>query len=265
MTLKITPLRAALGATVEGLDAQLLVDGGDENTERSQVALGLRQALLDHKVLFFARQHLTTDQQIALGSLFGRLEATTDSGADHRKQLTVEGHPEVLVLDSIEHPMRADSWHTDVTFTETPPMGAVLSMQVSAPSGGDTMWANTELAHAELSPAIKRACEGLTAVHGRPGLTDQAVHPVVRPHPETGRPVLFVNRGWTSRIEAMSHIESSRFLNLLFDHMERPEYTVRWSWSEGDAALWDNRCTMHYALWDYGTEHRRIHRVTIYS
>ncbi|MCB0996028.1 MAG: TauD/TfdA family dioxygenase [Acidimicrobiales bacterium] len=256
MSLQVTPLRAALGATVERLDADAL----DATTQAE-----LRQALLAHKVLFFPGQHLTTDQQVALGSVFGRLEATTESGADHRQQLTVEGHDEVLVLDSIERPSRADAWHADVTFAEAPPMGALLSMQVCAPSGGDTIWANAERAYAELSPAIKRALEGLTATHGRPGLTAQASHPVVQLHPETGKPVLFVNRGWTSRIDGMSHHESTHLLALLFDHMERPEYTVRWSWSEGDAALWDNRCTLHYAIWDYGTEHRRIHRVAIYD
>ncbi|WP_420637937.1 TauD/TfdA dioxygenase family protein [Candidatus Poriferisocius sp.] len=257
MTIKVTPLGAALGATVEGLDAGRLEGNG--------VADELREAFWAHKVLFFPAIHLTDEQHLALGSVFGDLAAVSNDDTDHRRHDTVDDEGRILVLDSSQPMTRAAYWHTDVTFARQPPLGSLLSMKVSPPAGGDTMWANTQAAYEGLSEPIRRAIDGLTARHGRAGLTDFTDHPVVTVHPETGQRILFVNRGWTSSLNDLSAIESSRLLTLLCDHMERPEFTVRWRWSDGDAALWDNRCTMHYAINDYGDHHRRIHRVTIYD
>ena len=216
-------------------------------------------------MLFFPRIHLTDDQHVALGSLFGDLEAVSNDDTDHRYHHTVDDEGKILVLDSSNEYSRANFWHTDVTFARQPPLGSLLSMKESPPSGGDTMWVNTQAAYEGLSDPIKAAIDGITARHGRAGLTEFTDHPAVTIHPETGNRILFVNRGWTSSLNGMSHLESRGLLTLLCDHMERPEYTVRWRWSDGDAALWDNRCTMHYAIDDYGADHRRIHRVTIYD
>ena len=109
------------------------------------------------------------------------------------------------------------------------------------------------------------ASSSLASVHGRPGLTDSVVHPVVITHPETGRRALFVNRGWTARIEGMEIGQSNGILATLFDHCEKPEFSTRWTWSAGDAVLWDNRVTMHYAVNDYGDATRIGHRVTIHD
>ena len=257
MTLTITPLRQALGATVTGLD---LSDGvRDEDVER------LHGAWLENLVLFFPGQFLTTDQQIELGERFGPLAATTRGEDDHRDPSTLDGDERVLLLDAATPRGRANEWHTDVTFTPKPPKGSLLSMIEGPDKGGDTIWTNQCAAYEALHPAVRDMIEGLSAVHGRPGLTDQTTHPMVITHPETGRRALFVNRGWTTRIEGMAHDLSRGILTALFDHAERPEFSTRWTWTPGDAVMWDNRVTMHYAVDDYGDATRIMQRVTIHD
>ena len=191
MSIKVTALPAALGATVEGLDADHLDDG---------VSAELREAFWAHKVLFFPQVHLTDEQHVALGSLFGDLEAVSNDDTDHRDHHTVDDEGKILVLDSSNEYSRANFWHTDVTFARQPPLGSLLSMKESPPSGGDTMWANTQAAYEGLSDPIKAALEGVIARHGRVGLTDLTDHPAITIHPETGERILFVNRGWTSSL-----------------------------------------------------------------
>ena len=257
MTLQITPLPQALGATVTGLD---VADGvRDEDFER------LYAAWLENLVLFFPAQFLTTDQQIELGSRFGALAATTRGDDDHRNQRTFGPNGEVLVLDAATPAGRANAWHTDVTFTAKPPKGSLLSMIEGPSKGGDTIWTNQYAAYEALHPAVRDMVDGLSAIHGRPGLTGSAVHPMVITHPETGRRALFVNRGWTTRIEGMDFGLSTGLLATLFNHCEKPEFFTRWSWNPGDAVLWDNRVTMHYAVDDYGDQTRVMHRVTIHE
>lgn len=255
MALTIAPLPQSLGAVVTGLE---LRDGIGEG-----LVAELRAAWFAHLVLFFPAAHLTNDQHLALGRVFGDLAATSQKQDDYRAQRTFGPNGEILVLDSAE--TRANAWHTDVTFTETPPAGALLSMQSCPSRGGDTLWSNQYAAYEALSEPMKQLVGSLRAVHGRPGMTGTTSHPMVTTHPATGRKALFVNRGWTTRIEGLSQIESQGILGTLFAHSEKPEFTVRWSWTPGDAALWDNRCTQHYAVDDYGTETRVLHRVTIYE
>lgn len=255
MALTIDPLPQSLGATVRGLDLDAGLDEG--------VVAELRTAWFAHLVLFFPGLHVRDDQHLALGTVFGDLAATSQRGDDYRDQQTAGPNGEILVLDSEK--TRANAWHTDVTFTAKPPAGALLSMQTCPARGGDTLWSNQYAAYEALSRPVKQLIEPLRAVHGRPGMTGTSTHPMVTVHPETGRKALFVNRGWTTRIEGLSIIESQGILAMLFDHSEKPEFTVRWSWTAGDAALWDNRCTQHYAVDDYGTAARVLHRVTIYE
>lgn len=257
MGMTVTALPQALGARVDDLD---LSGGLDDDTVRE-----LRTAWLDHQVLFFPGIHLTDHQHILLGSAFGTLAATTTGGGDHRNHQTFGPNGEILVLDGSQPGGRANAWHTDVTFAPAPPLGSLLSMQVCPERGGDTMWSNQYAAYEALSPATRRFIDDLEAVHGRPGLTDSATHPVVQTHPETGRRALYVNRGWTTKLVGFSQIESNGILGMLFDHAERPEFIVRWTWTVGDAAMWDNRCTMHYAIDDYGDAPRILHRVTMHA
>ena len=255
--LEITPLSQALGAIVTGLD---LSDGvRDEDFER------LHEAWLENLVLFFPEQHLTDEQHIELGGRFGRLAATTRGDDDYRNQPTTGPNGEVLILDGANPGGRANAWHTDVTFSAKPPKGSLLSMVVCPDKGGDTIWTNQYAAYDALHPAMREMVDGLHARHGRPGLTGVTSHPMVITHPETGRRALFVNRGWTTHIEGFEHELGTSILEALFDHTERPEFSTRRSWKVGDAALWDNRVTMHYAVNDYGDAARRLHRVTIHG
>lgn len=252
---RISPLPQSLGAVVEGLEP----DGLHAATD------ALRAAWREHLVLFFPKLGLTTEQHVALGSIFGSLAATSTAGDDYRSHERHGPGDEVLVLDGSRKEDRANAWHTDVTFTPSPPIGSLLSMQVCPEKGGDTLWSSQYAAYEALSPAVRALVDGLEAVHGRHGLTALTKHPMVRVHPESGRRALFVNRGWTTSVVGLTAIESRHLLQMLFEHCERPEYTVRWTWSPGDAALWDNRCTMHYAVDDYGDAERVLHRVTIYD
>jgi taurine dioxygenase len=202
--------------------------------------------------------------------VFGpRIAATTDAGADYRGAPTLaeEGFPQLLLLDTgLGHkPRTTNEWHTDVTFTPNPPIGSLFAMEIPAESGGDTLWSDQHLAYDGLSEPVRRLIGGLSAVHGRPPTTGTSVHPMVGHHTVTGRPYLYVNRGWTRSVQGLHDQESRHLLEMLFERAERPELQVRWRWSAGDAALWDNRCTMHYAVADYGTERRRARRATIYA
>lgn len=255
MNLRVTPLPQALGAIVEGLDPADLDGAADV----------LLAAWREHLVLFFPQLALDDDQHIALGEIFGSLAATSPAGDDYRAHERTGARGEVLVLDGSRKEDRANAWHTDVTFTAAPPIGSLLSMQVCPDKGGDTLWSNQYAAYEALSPAMRELVDGLEAVHGRHGLTALTTHPMVTVNPDSGRRALYVNRGWTTSVAGLTAIESRHLLQMLFEHAERPEFAVRWTWSAGDAALWDNRCTMHYAVDDYGDAARVLHRVTIYD
>ena len=168
------------------------------------------------------------------------------------------------MLDS-DKGARADTWHTDVTFSATPPMASILSMVVCPERGGDTLWTNQYLAYETLSDPIRELVDGLTAVHhaapfGRPEI--RAEHPAVRIHPETGRRALYVNRTFTSHFKELRRSESDALLRMLCDWSEQPAFQVRYRWSKGAIGIWDNRCTMHFAINDYD-ETRVIQRVTV--
>jgi taurine dioxygenase len=225
----------------------------------------LRDAWHDHLVLFFPGLNLNDTDHILLGRAFGNLAATSAAADDYRGKQAIGPNGEILVLDAARTEDRANAWHTDVTFTAKPPIGSLLSMKTCPSKGGDTLWSNQYAAYEALSPRVRDFIYGMEAVHGRPGMTGTSTHPVVVTHPETRRRALFVNRGWTTRIAGLTPTESSSILDMLFNHSERPEFTTRWRWQPGDAALWDNRCTMHYAVNDYGDATRILHRVTIYD
>jgi taurine dioxygenase len=244
MGMTITPMRAALGAVVEGVDATTDIP--------VEIVEELRDAWHRHQVLFFPQLHLTPAQQLRLARAFApRLAATTETGidSDYRGVPTLadQGFPEILLLDTAMYGKAAPGtnvWHTDVTFAPKPPIGSLFCMEMVAPSGGDTMWASQRAAYAALSDPIKQLIDGLQGVHG--------------PH-------LFVNRGWTASIKGLESLEARHVLNMLIEHSEKPEFQIRWQWTDGDAVLWDNRCTMHYAVYDYGSERRVARRTTLYT
>lgn len=248
-TFDVLPLAGALGAEVRGVELGRLDDSSWK---------ALRALWLEHLVLFFPDQHLDHGDHVALGRRFGELEI-------HPFIPKVsDAFPEIVVLDS-DQGARADTWHTDVTFSPTPPMASILRMVVCPERGGDTLWTNQCLAYETLSDPIRDLVDGLTAVHtaapfGRPEV--RAAHPAVRIHPETGRRALYVNRTFTSHFEQLRRSESDSLLRMLCDWSEQPAFQVRYRWSKGAVGIWDNRCTMHFAINDY-RESRVIERVTV--
>ncbi len=244
-----TPLAAALGAEVRGID--LGTAGPSEVTT-------ITSLLLEHKVLFFPGQDLTLDEHLALARQFGPLEAHPNL-----KNPNLD-HPEIFELAASAGGV-ADEWHTDLTFLPSPSVMSVLNMVTCPDIGGDTMWTNLVMAYEALSDPIKDLCNGLTALHdAHPhGRSDKmAVHPVVRRHPETGDKVLYVNQHFTRRIVEMSHAESEALLGLLTAWVTQPRFTVRYRWTQGTIAMWDNRCTQHTVLNDFEGE-RIIQRATV--
>ncbi|MCU1487533.1 MAG: taurine dioxygenase [Actinomycetia bacterium] len=248
-TLTARRIAGSLGAELHGLDLANLDDAGYEQ---------LRAALREHMVVFLPDQHLTPGQHITLGRRFGEIEIHPFI------QKLDEDHPEIVLLQS-ERGMVADVWHTDVTFSPTPPLFSILNMLQCPPSGGDTMWSNQALVYESLSAPIRELLLGLTAVNnaavfGHPETT--AEHPVVRVHPETGRASLFVNRQFTDRIVQLSRGESDALLGYLYAFSEQPQFNCRYSWTEGTIGIWDNRTTQHYVVNDFDGP-RALTRVTI--
>lgn len=271
MSLTLTPLSAALGAQIEGVD--LTQPLSIEQRE------AIEQALLTHHVIFFRNQSINPQQQARFAANFGDLHI-------HPIYPNIPEQPEVLVLDTAVTDVRDNAvWHTDVTFLPTPALGAVLSAKQLPAFGGDTLWASGIAAFEGLSAPLQRLLDGLTATHDftksfpleRFGSTPEDFsrwdqtrknnpplsHPVIRTHPVSGRKALFVNEGFTTRINELSEAESEALLKLLFAHATRPEYTIRWRWQENDVAFWDNRVTQHYAVDDYRPNRRVMHRATI--
>jgi taurine dioxygenase len=266
----LIPVSPTLGARIEGIDlSQPLSD---------TAVAALRQALLDHEVLFFENQELTPAQQRDFAARFGKLHV-------HPIRPSVPGMPEVLVLDN-QPASETDNgnWRADTTFIETPPLGSILYAREVPPLGGDTIWSSLRAAYNGLSERLRDFLATLDAEHDLtrsfpPEAASSSfgieryswarrehppvVHPVVRTHPETGRDSLFINPGFTTRILGVSPAESQKLLDLLNEHTQRPEYTVRWSWKPNSLAFWDNRVTQHYTVNDYQPNRRVMHRATI--
>lgn len=269
--LTITPIKPTIGAVIGGVDL---------NNITEEILAKIKQALLDHQVIFFRDQDLQTEAQVKLARSFGSLHI-------HPVFPTVPNIPEVIVLDSHATDLRDNElWHTDVTFSKTPPLGCVLRAVKIPSSGGDTLWASGTAAFEALDDDIKQKIQGLTAIHDIRlsfpeerfgGVSDEekarleeiyrknpsVPHPVVRTHPDTGKSILFVSEGFTSHIEGLSEDESRALLDFLTEHAVKEEFHLRWQWREGDVAIWDNRCTQHKAMFDYGNAHRIMHRATV--
>lgn len=271
MSIDIHPLSPALGAQISGVDLSRDLTGEQRNV--------IEQALLDHQVLFFRDQPITPQQQARFAANFGDLHI-------HPIYPNVPEQPEVLILDTAVTDVRDNAvWHTDVTFLPTPALGAVLSAKQVPAYGGDTLWASGIAAFEALSRPMQALLDGLTATHDftrsfpleRFGNTAEDLarweetrrknrplsHPVIRTHPVSGRKALFVNEGFTTRINELEAAESEAILKLLFAHGTRPEFTLRWRWQANDVAMWDNRVTQHYAVDDYRPQRRVMHRATI--
>ena len=261
-TIEVKPLTPTIGAEIFGVDLSRPL------TDRQFSEI--HATLLRHLVIFFRDQHLTIEQHKAFGRRFGEL--------DIHPTTRMEGHPEIIEIKADEHSkyVAGEVWHSDVSCSPTPPMGSILYLhEVPANGGGDTLFVNMYRAYETLSAPVRALLDGLTAVHdgdrvyrGRQGKKvsgdlPRAEHPVVRTHPETGRKALFVNPNFTSHIVGLSPLESDALLQMLFRHAERDDFKCRFKWQPCSIAFWDNRCTMHLAMWDYYPQRRYGHRVTI--
>ena len=250
MSLEVSRLSAALGAEITNVDLAKVSDAEVDE---------IKSLLTEHKVIFFPGQKISVDEHVDFGSKFGELE-----GHPNLKKNNSASHPKVFELIASEGGI-ADEWHTDITFQESPALMSILHMVKCPEIGGDTMWSSLSAAYEALSDPLKDLCDGLTALHdarphGKPEKT--AIHPVVRTHPETGKKILYVNEHFTRRIVEMSMDESDMLLSYLTKWVTKPEFTVRYNWTEGTFAMWDNRSTQHYVVNDFKDE-RIIQRVTI--
>ena len=263
-------LCGALGAEVSGVD---LSKRWNDDTARRIV-----NAFHEHLVLVFRGQSLDPATQLAFTRLFGEPH-------EHplRTRANVDGFPEVLVIETRPGRMgaRNDYWHSDISHQERPPSASVLHA-LAVPDGlGDTMFCNMYRAAETLSPGMRQVLGGMRAVHSGEATMRRAqrergtdalpvesvpppqVHPVLRTHPGTGRQALFVNPHFTESFAGMTKDESAPMLDYLAEHSTCPENVYRHRWAVGDVVIWDNRCTMHYAVRDYDdTVHRKHHRTT---
>jgi taurine dioxygenase len=260
-------ITSRIGARVRGIDLSRPLDAA--------TIQAIRDGLDAHAVLFFVDQPwLAAKQQVDFAACFGEVEITPFQTAGSPM-------PEVMVLDQTEPKGQgADHWHADSTFLETPPMGAILQAQVMPAVGGDTCFSSMYAAYEALSPTVRSFLDRLTALHsplptlqrtrGRelykpmPELEKHPPvrHPVIAMNPRTGRGQLYVNANFTIAIEGLTKTESDHWLKLLFDHIKSPEFQLRYRWSEGDVAFWDNQAVQHYAVADYASR-RLMQRVTL--
>ncbi len=249
MNCEVKKLSMALGAEITGIDLCKVSDNDIEE---------IKSLLTEHMVLFFPGQRITQDEHVEFGAKFGELE-----GHPNLKNKTVT-HPKIFELAASTGGI-ADEWHTDITYQDSPAIMSVLHMVKCPEIGGDTMWSNLNAAYEALSDPLKDLCEGITALHdasphGRPDKT--AIHPVVRLHPVSGKKVLYVNEHFTRRIVEMTMDESDMLLSHFTKWVTQPQFTVRYHWTEGTIAMWDNRSTQHYVVNDFDGE-RIIQRVTV--
>lgn len=270
-SLRVVKLGAHIGARIDGIDVNGTLDPATVSA--------INDVLLEHKVVFFRRQHhLDDDGQLAFARLLG---------TPTRAHPTVTSRGErILPIDSRYD--KANSWHTDVTFVDRVPKASLLRAVTLPDYGGTTTWASTEAAYDQLPGPLRALVENLWAVHtnqydyaadydGRHDnlaeserqYRDEFVseyyeteHPVVRVHPETGKRVLLLGH-FIKQFVGLSSAESATLFQLLQSRVIKLENTIRWTWEPGDLAIWDNRATQHYAVADYDDQYRRLSRITL--
>jgi len=270
MALQIKKIAGALGAEISGVNLSQGVS--------PDLAAELRSAWLENLVIFFRDQALDLPQFLHLGRMLGEpVEYPFVNG--------MEGYPEIIEVKKLEHETVnfGGVWHADTTYLDIPPMGTMLIARELPPYGGDTMFANQYLAYEGLSNTMQRLLVGLKGIStsakadvsktredrlktdAKQGAKTeyQAMHPIVRTHPETGRKSLYVNIAHTAGIEGMTEAESTPLLNFLFAHQVKPEFTCRFNWRLNSIAFWDNRCAQHNPVNDYHGFRRILHRITL--
>ena len=266
--LNIKPFAPNLGAVITDIDL---------SNKITQLELeGIRDAFHKYQVLFFQNQsEILPDNHINLGKCFGDLHI-------HPAAPKMKNYPEIFEINTDKNSKianGAEDFHSDVSCDKEPPLGTMLQLHTLPECGGDTMFANMYMAYEALSHRMQKFLSSLKAFHesehfyrGRYKNENNgevvkeypsAIHPVIRTHPETGKKAIFVNKFFTTRIENLEPQESKSVLDFLFAHIEKTEFQIRYRWNKNDMAFWDNRCTIHKALWDYFPHERKGRRVTI--
>ena len=266
---QITP---TIGAEISNID--LSQDLSEEKLDQ------IYQDLIDYKVIFFRNQEISPKNHIALAKSFGEIEPP------HPVYPHVKDFPEIVLLENdANNPPDTDEWHTDVTFKSDPAFASILYSKIIPPSGGDTLWCSLSAIYEALPSDTKKYLETLRAVHDmgsfRNNFIDDdneksaqnvnegfqkfgnAIHPMVKIHPISKNKLLYINPGFTSQIVGMNMTDSNNLLTYLFNFMNKPEFQIRFKWSANTIAIWDNRCTMHYAIGDYMPHHRQMNRITV--
>ena len=268
--IQIRRVAAACGAEISDVDLSQPLD--------NETFDAIETVLVEHEVIVFRDQDISTEDQKAFGRRFGDLTV-------HPFAPSSEEAPELIVFDNDADnpPWGTDVWHSDETFREAPPLGTMLRALIVPEYGGDTLFASMSAAYDGLSDRMQQFISGLEAVHdfkpfrnlfdSDPASREKlrafedryppAVHPVVRTHPVSGRKVIFVNPQFTLGIKGMDDAESRALLGLLFHQAEIPEYQYRHQWAPHTMVLWDNRSVQHYAIHDYYPNRRKLERITI--
>jgi taurine dioxygenase len=270
--IEVRPIAGSIGAEIHNVDVS-------QDLDQATIA-DIRQALLEHCVIFFRNQRLDAERHKAFTRRFGELYI-------HPNYRGMQADPEIVVItrEPGDKHIVGEDWHADTTMVTAPPMGAILYAVEVPPYGGDTLFANQYQAYESLSQGMQRLLGRLRAVHSDrtvagPGANRNAhrstkvredqdwrettsLHPVVVTHPETGRKLLYVNRSYTQGFEGMSEEESRPLLEYLLEHGHRPEFTCRFRWEPGSIAFWDNRCCKHLAVHDAGPFRRLMRRTQI--
>lgn len=277
-TIAINPLTPVIGAEIGGVDLS-------KPLSPEQFA-EIRAAFNAYHVIFFRDQHLSREDHKRFGRMFGRLHVhpyhAKNTAPAHADTIASSkpSDPEILVVkaDANSKYVAGEEWHTDVSCDEEPPMGSMLYITTTPEGGGgDTCFLSTVQAYDALSPKMKSFAESLTAVHdgAKPytgaygtkppeGGWPKTTHPVVTRHPDTGRKALFVNRGFTTRINELKAAESAAVLEMLYRHIEtHVEFQCRVRWTPNTLTFWDNRVTQHHSVWDYYPNIRYGERVSI--
>ncbi len=266
----VSPLTSAIGAEISGVDI-----GGPLDTAALDAVY---QALIDHLVVFFRDQDVSPEKHLAFAQSFGELDEP------HPVYAHVPGFDRIVMLaNDADNPPDTDGWHTDLTFKPNPPFASILVAREVPATGGDTIWASMYAAYDALPDDMKAHLADKVAIHDMGDFRNSftvgesdtarldaamqrfgsAMHDVVQVHPVTGRKFLYVNEGFTQHIVGMTRRASNRLLSYLLDHLGRPEFQVRFKWRAGSVAMWDNRCTQHYAVSDYMPHRRCMNRITV--
>ncbi len=269
MAIDVTPVTPALGAEITGVDLTRL----DDDTFAA-----IFDAFVRHSVIFFPDQpELTVDEHAVFARRFGPIHVhpferlAGRSSGDLAGLLTIRTTAESTVA-------AGNRWHSDVSCDDEPPQASILQLHEVPAVGGDTLFASLYAAYEALSDPMKRYLDGMTARHTGeesyrkvfkvttldPGATWPEVHhPVVRRHPDSGRPVLYVDREFTHSINDLPKEEGRALLAFLLDHTERVDFQCRFRWRPNAVAVWDNRCVLHHAMWDYWPNERKGHRISV--